>query len=730
MKKDELNNLNINNSDGEFKAEEDSLKNIKEVEPIPEVENSNEEVFSSSENFEEEEEEKTSIDANNLTNGTDTATNAANAATSGASAAAGVVGSVVGVVAVSAVLVLNIVKLPVTPAVDVRLLAQSASSLSFSLNTNIENKSELFVSLKGLNYEVSLPFQEYIKFTDLSQNEVYTLSVYENDTSRYSSSFYTNDIEEIQTVFINVTSYVDDKLYFNFVDEMPGQKLYTVTCKNKAGNTIFTNDTSEPKEYVINDFKEDLAIYVYVDGVVSAAVQVYKPIYDYENIQWIWGEYGENITAIIPSLNETEDYYVKDIRNFEIERVDATCTTDGYVIRQAAFIGPDKNRYEAEKEFVIPALNHDFSEVTYTWSNDYQACRAESTCSHCGVKIEENVMTTVEEVSVEDNGLSYTKYTASFGTEPFGIRTHYEDLYYGRYPQSLETDDSITGQLDEYYGRPYTQNASGSSDDTSEIPYSEDYKWVSYDYYAAGEIKPFMYYIDVDFDEDGINDYRGVYFESYRPISTTDELGNSSYQYDNGFDTETTYWFKYEPIKWNVLEQKDNKLFIYTDLIIDSQSYYHELNENEFVHNGGTGFASNYELSDIRLWLNNTFYNTAFSDERSMVSTIVDNSLESTLDSMNPYVCENTIDKLFLLSRSEINDDMSASALKASGSDYAKSQGLYVALENNMGFYGLRTPYPSASYQVRYITNDGSTSYDSINKTSLGVRPGCWIIVE
>ena len=714
MKKDEENNLNIENKDGEFKVDEDSLKNIKEENiKVPEIQQEEDEVFQSSEDYKyEEDEEKKSfnnLDSSNSSTGTESA-----GATSGASAAAAV-GGVVAVVAVSAVLVLGIVKLPTIPAVDVHLLKTSSSSLTFSINTNIEDLSTLTVSLKGVDYEISTPFQEYVKFTNLKQNEVYTLSIYDNETSRYSSTYYTNDQEEIQNISINVTSYIDDKLFFYFEDADSGEKLYTVTCKNKAGKVVYSNDTNTPRDYEIDNFMEDLAIYVYANGVLEAGVQVFKPVYDYQHINWIWGEYGENITAIIPSINETDDYYVRDIRNFEIDRKDPTCTENGYVIRQAAFIGPDKNRYENEKEFVLPSAGHDFSDVTYTWSNNYHVCKAEATCPHCGTSIEESVEVEVAEV-VTENEVSYTQYQASFENEVFGIRNHYEDLYYGSYPQSKVNDSSIISELDEEYGDPITSSE----------------KWTSYEYYADSEVSSYMYYVDVDTDEDNQYDYRGVYFSSYRPINTTDTLGNSSYQYDNGYLVNETYWFKYEPIKWDVLDQEDGKLLVTSNIILDSQSFYHEMSEELFRHHEGMGYANNYEFSDIRLWLNETFYNEAFNEFKDNViyTTVIDNSLASTLDSSNPYTCNNTEDKIFLPSRFETHDYLTSSELIANGSDYAKSQGLYVALENDNAFWGLRTPYPNQPYQVRYITNDGSTSYDSINKTSLGVRPTLWINID
>ena len=686
MKRDELNNLNINNTDGELHVEENSLKNIKEVQNVPEVQKAENEVFKASEEYKIEEDNGTQSFDNTSRTEDGSSSSSSTAGATGATATAGIVGGVVGVIAVSAVLVLGIVKLPAIPAVDVKLISASSSSLSFALNTNVEDHSSLTISLSSGEYIVSTPFQEYVKFSNLKQNEVYTLSVFDAEKSHYSSNFY-------------------------FEDEMPGEKVYTVNVKNSAGVVVFSDETFTPREYEMDNFIEDVAIFVSVNGELTAGVQVYKPIYDYENIHWIWGEYGDTVTAIIPSTNETDDYYVRDIRNFEIDREEPTCTKDGFVIRQAAFIGPDKNRYEDEKEFVLPALGHDFSDVTYTWSDHYHTCKAESECPHCHSKIEESVEVEIEDIQGD---ISYKKYTATFANENFSTRYHFEDLTYGRYPQSKVSDTSIISELDQEYGTPLTLSD----------------KWTSYDYYASGSLTSYMYYVDVDIDDDAEFDYRGVYFTSYRPIDTTDPLGNSSYQYDNGYLINTTYWFSYDPIEWDVLDQGNNQLFITSKVILDSQSYYHELGETEFAHNGGSGYANNYELSDIRLWLNNEFYNSAFGGSDAVITTTVNNSLESTLDSSNSYICEDTEDKVFLLSRADVNEYLSANSLSASGSDYAKCQGLYVALQDDKGFWGLRTPYPEKASQIRYITNNGTTTYDSNDKTSLGVRPACWISLD
>ena len=79
-------------------------------------------------------------------------------------------------------------------------------------------------------------------------------------------------------------------------------------------------------------------------------------------------------------------------------------------------------------------------------------------------------------------------------------------------------------------------------------------------------------------------------------------------------------------------------------------------------------YANNYEYSEIREYLNTTFYNTAFNDEEKsyIVTTTVDNSLESifgsyattlgyTEDNFN-YECRDTQDNVFLLSLSDVNN--------------------------------------------------------------------------
>ena len=296
-------------------------------------------------------------------------------------------------------------------------------------------------------------------------------------------------------------------------------------------------------------------------------------------------------------------------------------------------------------------------------------------------------------------------------------------LYFGKYPQSKVNDNTLIESLN---------NNAGT------LPTSEDtYKWTDYGYYEKGTIKSYMYYIDIDQDKDGLNDYRGVYFTQYRPSNTeTSSLSSYIYQSYNGYSTNTVYWFKYEPIKWDILKLEDNKALIISDLILDSQDYFYNTNNRnnieDYQGNSSTStiYPNNYMYSHIRSWLNTTFYQTAFTTLEQQIIEIfsIDNSGSSTAGSRNKYLCDNTNDKMFILSYKEANTYYSSNDERISkGSDYAKSQGLYVS--NTNSYYYLRSPNCRDSEYVRIVSIDGKSinSYNHINDTSIGVRTTCWI---
>lgn len=311
-------------------------------------------------------------------------------------------------------------------------------------------------------------------------------------------------------------------------------------------------------------------------------------------------------------------------------------------------------------------------------------------------------------------------------------------IIYGTYPQSKVDDTTLIDELNTKAGDKPTANNLGN--------------WTDYNYYISNQVSSYMYYIDIDTDNDSSFDYRGVYFTSYRArdISYASST-NTSWQEINGYEKDTIYWFKYEPIKWKVLQiEDDNNYRVITDLILDSQEYYSSLNERNGAtdyndsSDTGTVYANNYKHSNIRKFLNTTFINSAFTDtQQSSINTMtVDNSSASTYRDLNypsqivenKYACENTQDKMTLISWYETtpygylkyNEDLEASA-----TDYAKCQGLHSSTNAK---WWMRSPYHIENHpilgdiggqKVYYTDFKGYAYTESVQNTANGVRPMC-----
>lgn len=295
---------------------------------------------------------------------------------------------------------------------------------------------------------------------------------------------------------------------------------------------------------------------------------------------------------------------------------------------------------------------------------------------------------------------------------PYKKKDNY--IYFGYYPQTKVEDNKIIDKLNK---------KSGSLPDSSNL-----YNWKDCNYYIQSNVESFMYYIDIDLNSDGLNDYRGIFFTKYRPEYTENESSSSnSVQYDNGYFTNTVYWFKYEPIKWRIREEHDGKALLASDLIIDSSDFYPTSEEDKFEHNGGVGYANNYELSNVRKWLNNDFYNLAFNNQEKsiIVDELVDNSVDKTDRNAEKYTCNNTTDHIFLLSFYESMNETNDSRL-AKGTDYAKAQGL-LCDDNVYGYYRLRSPDSCGPTYLWTVMSDGTVRGGSALYTCFGTRPALWI---
>ncbi len=290
-------------------------------------------------------------------------------------------------------------------------------------------------------------------------------------------------------------------------------------------------------------------------------------------------------------------------------------------------------------------------------------------------------------------------------------------IEFGSYPQSEITDSNLIAKIE----------AAGKS-----------ISWVDYNYYsdtgswADGNMKPvdgMMLYKDITY---GGSKYRAVKINQYRPCCT----GNTSsytFQDDNGYYTGNVYYFKYEPLTWRVLDPSEG--YVMCNQIIDSQAY-----QNFIYYNGSeyynskdcTVYASDWATSSLRQWLNNDFYNTAFTaEEKAQIGT---SHLENKSRYSSTYDSADTYDKIFPISYYDaINSAYGFSsssgaydtARQLKGTDYAKCQGLWVNTSSSYSgnsWWWLRSPCSSCS--AAGVLYDGWADYNYyVYNTFMGVVP-------
>ena len=271
-------------------------------------------------------------------------------------------------------------------------------------------------------------------------------------------------------------------------------------------------------------------------------------------------------------------------------------------------------------------------------------------------------------------------------------------------------------------------------------------EWKSYKYYsgyiteenpyqAKGQMtaKDYMQYCDVIYDG---NKYRGVTFGTYRPIDTfgvTDTSGEHGYQDDNGYQFGKVYWFKYEPLRWKILDASTGLLLCET--IIDSQPfnnycYYNENTGESWGNPAQTYYSSDYANSSIRQWLRELFYATAFSEaqQSKVLMTTLQNNGYYTSTGITGYEnldSKTTNDKVFLLSFDDFRNNFDKYVERV-GSDYAKCQGLFNAFggTNYNNYWWLRSTGRHSGKVCVVIggTVDGRSFCDT-SDTFIGVCP-------
>ena len=462
-----------------------------------------------------------------------------------------------------------------------------------------------------------------------------------------------------------------------------------------------------------DDKKKKRLIFIIIGIVIAVALAIVLPLtltkrstskYTYGNPTYTWAtDYlsctAERVANEDPNHKETETvpstYQVVD---------PAKCEEDGTGRYTATFTN---EAFETQtNDVTITATGHTYGNPTYTWSSDYSSCTAERVCLNDSSHIDtETADSTYEETTpasydTEGEGI----YTATFTNLAFTTQTKTVTIeklaYYGEFPILSDDEKTLT------YGL-YPHSNVNDSDLVASLnelttPESNGYYFYNKVYYAKLSATPY----------------------------------NPSYVFDNGTTivSGTTYWFKCEPITWNVLSNNSGEYYILSNVLLDVHRY------NEYYEGIKDGhYANNYEYSEIRSWLNNDFYNSAFALGNSHIqTTTIDNSAATTNSATNPYACDNTQDKVFLPSYQDyINSDYGFSTSTSSTdtrccipTDWARARGAYYNTSSPYlynGYYWTRSPNSDYSNNAWYVYRDGSLRSSNVHGTYFSMRPALTI---
>ena len=238
---------------------------------------------------------------------------------------------------------------------------------------------------------------------------------------------------------------------------------------------------------------------------------------------------------------------------------------------------------------------------------------------------------------------------------------------------------------------------------------------------------------DVTIDETDI-DTNGYYLgsdgERYYKFKANPNYDKYKFSDSTSIVKDQEYYFKVEPLKWRILTTKYGKATLFSEDVVDAKRW-------------DASNVLNYSTSLIRNFINNDFYTRAFNElEQEVVQiTNVDNSKETTKSETDDYTCENTFDKVFLLSYEDLINtqygfvsglDKDTSRVK-NPSDYARANYLQSNelpdTNPNCSWYFLRSPeYTSWGNGANMVFFSGNISTGGIG-ASLGVAPAITILL-
>ncbi len=212
--------------------------------------------------------------------------------------------------------------------------------------------------------------------------------------------------------------------------------------------------------------------------------------------------------------------------------------------------------------------------------------------------------------------------------------------------------------------------------------------------------------------------------ESYEKLSmqvfNNTDFTFGAYEQDSNTENGT------EPLKWKVLEVQNGKALVISEYCLEAVPF-HKTNLGEIVDSlvNSEGVSEiNWQNSFIRTYLNEDFYNKAFSDSEK--SSIAQSAITTDDSSENGTSTE---DKIFLLSVDEAKTYFSSkNERKVMPTEYAKTGKIEVGSKSGTSWWWLRSTgtFPGNASTVGADGIVNKVGHSMVNE-KVGIRPAMWI---
>ncbi|TGY97790.1 hypothetical protein E5329_02740 [Petralouisia muris] len=186
------------------------------------------------------------------------------------------------------------------------------------------------------------------------------------------------------------------------------------------------------------------------------------------------------------------------------------------------------------------------------------------------------------------------------------------------------------------------------------------------------------------------------------------QIGENRYRRVEKSDNNYSY-FKWEPIIWKILRADDSELFLMSNEALDAKYY-----------DNSSNTSYDWENSLLRSWLNDTFYNAAFSDTEK--SAIINKTVQNEANpSYSTGGGNSTEDNVYLLSIQEaetsVNGFRGDSSATSSREIQSSSYACHMGADAGNSRCWLRSPGGSSSYAA-IVDKTGRVDRFGSNKSS------------